>query len=254
VGYTLGTIKQVLAYGITENVVAVNVAAYVKTPRKQSSKATVDTEPEVEPWTEDELAQFRAVADDHEWAAVWRLTLCGLRRSEVMGLKWSAIDLDRGEVRVEAGRVTLDGHRTATDDPKSKASTRTVPVEDIQPGTTALLKALRARQHADKLKLGSGYIETGLVLVNALGAPVRPELYSDRFARLCRQAGVRAIDLHYVRHTLAGAMIRAGVSIVDGAALLGHTPEVFVSTYLKKSEKGIRSAAGRLGAALAKAL
>jgi hypothetical protein len=49
----------------------------------------------------------------------------------------------------------------------------------------------------------------------------------------------------------AVAMDRAGVAILDGAALLGHTPDVYVSTYLRKSEKGARSAASALGAALA---
>jgi hypothetical protein len=49
-----------------------------------------------------------------------------------MGLRWDAIDPDRGEVVIKAGRVLLDGHRTATDDPKSSASHRTVPVEEIQ--------------------------------------------------------------------------------------------------------------------------
>lgn len=118
------------------------------------------------------------MADVHEWAAAWRLTLCGLRRSEVMGLKWSAVDLDSGEIRVEAGRVSLDGgQRTATDDPKSEASKRVVAVEQLQPGTVALLRALKARQAADRLAMGAGYRETGLVLVDAAGAPIRPELY-----------------------------------------------------------------------------
>ena len=91
----------------------------------------------------------------HESAACWRLTLCGLRRSEVMGLKWDAVDLGRGEVKIKAGRVSLDGGQcTATDDPKSSASGRTVPVEGIQRGTVALLKALSARQKADRLALG----------------------------------------------------------------------------------------------------
>jgi site-specific recombinase XerD len=70
-----------------------------------------------------------------------------------------------------------------------------------------------------------------LVLVNALGEPVRPELYSDRFRTLCRETGLRTIYLHFVRHTLAVELIRAGVTIVDAAALLGHTPDVFVSTF-----------------------
>jgi integrase len=243
-----------LSYGISSGLLSINVAASVKAPRKQHSKALADTKPKDEPWTQEELLRFRAVADQHEWAAAWRLTLCGLRRSEIMGLRWESVDLDRGEIKVQHGRVSLDGHRTATDDPKSTASRRTVPVEDIQPGTVALLRSLRARQARDRLILGSGYPETAPVLVNALGAPVRPELYSDRFRKLCREAGLRTIHLHYVRHTLAGEMIRAGVSIVDGAALLGHTPDVFVSTYLRKSEEGTRSAASALGAALAKGI
>jgi site-specific recombinase XerC len=249
--YPLGAVRQVLAYGISAGLLSINVAASVKAPRKQQSKALTDTRPKDEPWTHEELLHFRAVADQDEWAAVWRLTLCGLRRSEIMGLKWDAVDLDRGEVKIEAGRVLLDGHRTATDDPKSTASRRTVPVEDIQPGTVALLRSLRARQAADRLALGFGYQETGLVLVDPLGKPVRPELYSDRFRRLSQQAGLRVIHLHLVRHTLAVAMNRAGVAPVDAAPLLGHTVDVYVSTYLRPSEQGARSAAHVLGAALA---
>jgi integrase len=167
------------------------------------------------------------------------------------GMTWDCVDLELGEIKVEHGRVLLDGHRTATDDPKSTASRRTVPVEGIHAGTVALLRALRARQARDRLMLGAGYPETGLVVVNALGEPIRPELYADRFRKLCRETGLRIIHLHYVRHTLAGELIRAGVTIVDAAALLGHTPDVFVSTYLKKSDAGVRSAASALGAALA---
>jgi site-specific recombinase XerC len=89
--YALGAIKQVLAYGITEGVVAVTVAASVKAPRKQHG----DTRPQVV-WEHRVLLQFRDVADTDELAAAWRLTLCGLRRSEVMGLRWDAVDLDRG--------------------------------------------------------------------------------------------------------------------------------------------------------------
>ena len=102
--------------------------------------------------------------------------------------------------------------------------------------------------------MASEYLETGLVLVNALGEPVRPELYSDHFRKLCRQAGVRTIHLHLVRHTLANALNRAGVAIVDAAPLMGHTPETYMRTYLRPTELGARSAASALGAALAKGL
>jgi integrase len=246
--YTLGSVRQVPANGISSGLLSVNVAASVKAPRKQHSQAVVDARPKDEPWPQEELLQFRAVADQDEWAACWRLTLCGLRRSEIMGMQWDCVDLDHGEVKVEHGRVLLDGNRTATDDPKSTASRRTVPVEEIQPGTVALLRALKARQAADRLLLGNwvrGDARRSARPACATGVVLRS------FPELCTQAGVRTIHLHLVRHTLAVEMIRAGVAIVDGAALLGHTPDVFVSTYLRKSESGARSAARVLGAALA---
>jgi integrase len=153
--------------------------------------------------------------------AGWRLTLCGLRRSEVLGFRWDAIDMERGEVVVQAGRVLLDGARTITDFPKSSASHRTVPVEAMHPDTVALHRTLKARQAADRLVLGAGYQESGYVLVDPLGEPVRPYTYSDRFEILCRKAGVPVVQLHAVRHTLATIMHKAGEAPAGGAALLG---------------------------------
>ena len=139
--YTLGAIKQILAYGISEGCLAVNVAASVKAPRKQHG----DSKPKIV-WELPRVDQFRTVADQDPWAAAWRLTLCGLRRSEVLGMRWEAIDLASGEAVVQAGRVLLDGKRTATDDPKvPSASHRTDPVEAMHTGTVALLRSLRAR-------------------------------------------------------------------------------------------------------------
>jgi site-specific recombinase XerC len=94
---------------MSSGLLSVNVATSVKAPRKQHSKAVVDTTPKEEPWTHEELLRFREVADSHEWAAVWRLTLCGLRRSEIMGMTWERVDLERGEVRIEAATCYWTG-------------------------------------------------------------------------------------------------------------------------------------------------
>ena len=243
--YTLGAIKQILNYGITEGCLAINVASSVKAPRKQHGDTKAKSV-----WTPEELIQFRTIADQHEWAAAWRLTLSGLRRSEVLGMQWSAVDLAAGEVRVQAGRVLLDKTRTATDDPKSSASHRTVAVEDMHSGTVALLRSLKARQAADRLVLGAGYIESGYVLVDPLGEPVKPYTYSDRFEILCRQAAVPIVQLHSVRHTLATIMHRSGTAPSDAAALLGHTVAVHLATYVTPTERGARAAASGLGAAI----
>ncbi len=167
-------------YGVAEGLLAANVAAPVKAPRKGHG----DTKP-VQVWEPQHLDAFKVQADlePPEWAVAWRLTMCGFRRSEVLGLGWESVDLERGEITVRAGRVLLGNGRTTVDDPKSSASRRTVPVEQIQPGTLAMLRSLKARQAAQRLALG-GWPSHGLVVVDDEGRPVRPEAYSDRFHAL----------------------------------------------------------------------
>lgn len=177
------------------------------------------------------------------------LTLAGLRRSEVLGLRWLAVDLGPGTVRVEARRVALDGKRTATEEPKSAASWRTVPVETASGHrcAVALLRSLKASQATNQLAAGSGYEESGFVLVDALGHPIRPEAYSDRFTVLRREAQVPEARLHDVRHTIATMLHRAGQAPADCAALLGHTLAVHLSTYVTSNERGTQTAAAALG-------
>jgi integrase len=194
------------------------------------------------------------VADRDDWAAGWRLSLCGLRRSEVLGLQWGAVDLTSGEVTVKAGRIALVGHRVATDDPKSAASWRTVPAESMHAGTVAIFRGLSARQAADRLAAGAAYEQSTYLIVNALGHPVRPELYSARFALLCRQAGIPVVRLHSVRHTLALMLHRAGQAPADAAALLGHPVAVHLDSYVPRTERGAQTAASALGQVVAAGL
>ena len=75
--------------------------------------------------------------------------------------------------RISQGRVALD-RSDHTDDPKSAARRRAIPFEMVWPGTVAMLGSLSARQAADRLRAGGGFVDSGLVVVDALGQPVRP--------------------------------------------------------------------------------
>lgn len=240
--YTMGRVHQVLAYGVAEGLLPVNVADGVKAPRKKHGDDT-----DLVVWEQSDLLTFRTVADTDELAAAWRLSLSGLRRSEALGLRWSDVDLDAGTVTISRGRVALDGSRTTVDDPKSSASWRTVPVEQMHPGTVDLLRTLA------KDRLRSLHIEpdNDYVVVDALGQPMRPEAFSDRFSALCRKAGVPVVRLHSTRHALAGMLHRAGVAPADAAALLGHQVTTHLTFYVKPSEHGVTSAATALGSVLA---
>ncbi len=247
--FTLGAVRQVLAHGVAEGLLPVNVAVGVRAPRKQRGDSR-----EAQTWDPSDLIRFRECADRDQWAAGWRLTLSGLRRSEVLGVRWQAVDLAAGVVTVEAGRVALDGKRTVTEDPKSAASWRAVPVECMHPGTVPLLRSLSAQQAADRLAAGPAYTDSGFLLVDALGRPIRPEAYSDRFAKICREAKVPVVRLHSVRHTLALMMHRAGQAPADAASLLGHSVEVHLATYVPLTQRGAQTAARALGEVLAAAL
>lgn len=244
--YTLTTLKAVLRFGMPR-LISLNPAEGVEIPHGAASRG------DVTPWEPEELLKFRAVADEHEWAGVWRVALSGLRRSEVLGLTWDAVDLDGGTVTVKAGRVRLEGGTTATDEPKTARSKRTVPVELLHPGSMALLRSMRARQAADHLAAGSAYKDSNNVLVDALGVPVPPERFTREFAQLCREAGLPTVKLHWLRHTLATIMHRSGVEAADAAAVLGHSTAVHLTYYVTSTPSGVSRAAQAFAATLAEA-
>ena len=210
-------------------------------------------------WSWEELLRFRDTSDTDPFAGLWRLTLTGLTRADICGLRWSDVDFDTGVVTVAQGRVALqnrafidanDGDRSQVGEPKSRQRWRKVEPDRLHPGTMALLRALRARQAAERLAAGRAYDTShDLVLVDTVGAPVRPAWWSDRFRRLCDEAGVKRIRLHSCRHSLAKRMDDLNVPIAARAALLGHTVEVHMSTYLPSATAaGINDALDVLGA------
>lgn len=240
----LVALSQALDMAAREGTVNRNVAKLARRPRSRSRRGT-----DLQHWQPDELLRFRTHSDAHPLAGAWRLTLSGMTRADVLGLRWSDIDLGTGIACVSQGRVALE-RADYVDDPKSEARRRAVPVEQMHPGSLDALRALFARQTSERLNAGSSYQGSGLVVVDALGRPVRPEWYSDQFRRLCQVAGVPLITLHSVRHSLAFWLHREGVAPADAAALLGHTVEVHLSTYLPHSgAAGIASAASAIGRA-----
>jgi len=242
---TLSALGQAFDQAAREGTINRNVIRLVRQPRLRQRVGL-----DLPHWQPGEIVKFRQDADLDAWAALWRITLCGVTRSEICGLRWQDLDLDSGLVQISQGRVALI-HGDSVDDPKSAARRRCVPVEAMHPGSVALLKSLKAAQAADRLKAGEAYQEAGLVLVDALGAPVRTEVYSDRFKKLTAKAGVQPINLHQVRHSVAFALHGLGVTPADAAALLGHEVEVHLNAYLPHSgTSGIAAAARTFGRAV----
>lgn len=245
---TLGTLRMVFAYAVAEGLIPASPVETVKPPRKRP----VD-ERKITVWSTDELARFISHADSDDWAAAWRLTASGLRRSEVLGMTWDDLDPEAGTVTVRQGRVGYGSKSEAVDAPKSKASARTVPVEAMHSGSMAMFRSLSAAQAAARLKAGEAWSESGFIVVDTLGRPVRPEMYSDRFRTICREAGVPVIRLHDVRHSVATLLHSAGTAPAHAAALLGHGLPVHMTTYVTATQDGLDLAGAALSRVLSEA-
>lgn len=140
----------------------------------------------------------------------WRLSLSGLRRGEVLGLAWTDVDLDGGTVNVRASRVMVAGQAVLQTSTKSLAGKRVVP---LTPDAVAALRRMRSQQAQERLAAGPAYLDSGLVVVDALGRPVTPRWYADAFHALSRQAGVPVVRLHDARHAYGSHLLDRGVPL-----------------------------------------
>lgn len=231
---------QMLDLAVGDGIVPLNVARQVKRSELPRQAARVGRS--LQHWTPDQLVRFRQQADLDPLAGLMRLSLSGLSRADICGLAWSDLDLDRGTATIERGRVALRDGTTVIEPPKSQQRRRVVPFESMWPGSVGLLRQLRASQAADRLAAGAAWSDSGgLVYVDAIGRPIRPEAYSDAFRRIAAAAELPPIRLHSLRHSIAFWVHSLGVPPADGAALLGHRLDVHMSVYVP--EGGVTGAA-----------
>jgi integrase len=235
---TLFVIRAVLADALADGLLVRNVAAAVEPDGRDARPRDV--------LSGAELARLHEHLAADRLAALWMLTLYGLRRSEVMGLRWSDVDLDRGKLSIARGRVDVDGKRQDVGDPKTRRGTRTLP---LPPDVLAALRALRKAQLA---AFGGEQVRTGWLAVDEVGVPIRPERWSDYWHEHVEAAGIdageRKLTLHCARHSSVTAMLDAGVPLRIVAAWHGHDPAVAARTYdhADKNTDALASAASAL--------
>lgn len=202
--------------------------------------------PEMHVWTGAQLGRFLAAVADDPRFALWRLAATtGLRRGEVLGLRWRDVDLDAGRLQVTQQRVRgADGLGYGT--PKTAKGRRSVALD---PATVASLRSHRARQVAERLAFGPAYQDDDLVFARADGSAHDPDGVSGTFERLARSAGVPRIRFHDLRHTHATLALSAGVHPKVVQERLGHASiSMTLDTYSHAIPAMQEDAAARIAA------
>lgn len=235
VSYLLMVCRSVFEEAIEEDLVSRDPAKRVK-PRGKAAK-------ERRAIPEREYRRLEAAVGSHEYEALWLLSLAGLRRSEVLGLKWSDLDLEARTLTVQRGRVEVGGRgkellgaesSTEVGEPKTSNGLRMLPIP------SSILEALKRLRTVQMRDLGLGHVRDGFVAVNAVGQPLRPEVYSDEWKQLLAGAEIGDYTLHEARHTSVTRAREAGVPDHAVAQWHGHDENVMRQTYSHPSQESLR--------------
>jgi integrase len=227
-----GLVSKVLADAVKRKRIPLNPCALMEPPELGESDLR-------DAWTSEEVRSFLTLAADDRLAAVWRLALqTGLRRGELVGLRWADLDLDAEGPSVLVHRqvmpraIKVDGPRLYVRPRTKSGKPRRV---SIDAPTAAMLRAWKATQAADRLAFGPAWrtdggarlgIEAAWVVTEPDGSLVHPDTLFDRFVALGKRAGVRRIVLHAARHTYAELSLSHGVRPDVVSSNLGHASGV----------------------------
>jgi len=219
-------------------------AAKVGMPRQIAKPGR---EREADAWDQAQLQRFLAVIAEHRWAGPLRLSaLYGLRRSELLGLRWSCVNLRTGTVRIERALVEVHGRPEWTDG-KNARSRRTIPID---PDMVGELKAHRRFQAEERLAAGSAWSDNDLVVATKTGTPVSPGNFDQTLSRLVAKADVPRLTSHGLRHTAATHMVRYATDLGEiraAADILGHSPDMLMKTYAHVMPESLRTVTDKIG-------
>jgi integrase len=208
----VGVLKAAYAFAVATELLGRNPIAGVRRPSVEQRPPTT--------WDAATAQAFLTATADDRLAALWALALTrGLRRGELAGLRWSAVDLAAATLTVTHTRVMVGG-RAEESTPKSRAGRRSVPLDEH---LVDLLTTHRRAQRAERLRAGLGKDEQGYVFTNELGEPLSPDWISERFEDLVKAADLPRVRFHDTRHTAASLMIASGVPAKVVQEMLGHS-------------------------------
>lgn len=212
-------IHKALKYAVKNDMIPSNPADKVERPKQDKFYGNF--------YDRDELNKlFEAVAGTKLELPVLLGAFYGLRRSEIIGLKWSAIDFEQNTITIShtVTSCNLDGKCVivAKDTTKTKSSRRTLP---LVPYFHEKLLAVKAQQERNQKLCGRSYNREFLeyICVDDIGDRFKPNYITSQFPKLLERNGFRKIRFHDLRHSCASLLLASGVPMKHIQEWLGHS-------------------------------
>jgi len=212
-------IHSALKYAVKTDMLVQNVADKVDRPKKNSFQPVFLSAEEMQ-------KMFEALRGTKLELPVLVAAFYGFRRGEVLGLKWDAIDFERGTISVirTVTTITLDGKQTEIEQQsaKTKSSLRTLPL--IGSFREYFLQVKEA-QELNKQVCGNCYNHKydGFVFVDELGERMRANYLTSAFPKFLESHGLRRMRFHDLRHSCASLLLANGVPLKHIQEWLGHS-------------------------------
>lgn len=233
-------LHKALADAARKGTVPRNVALLADPPRLSSARR-----PEMKVWDAKQLGQFLVEIDGHRlYPAFYLLANTGMRRGEVLGLRWKDVDLDRATLVVSRSLV-LVAYQPQLSDVKTNNGRRTI---DLEPKTVAVLRAWKKAQIEERM-LANLRPAADIVFAHPDGSVINPDYLSQVFDRHLTKSALPTIRLHDLRHTHASILLKEGVPLKVVSERLGHASPAFTLSVYQHLLPGMQADAARAFAA-----
>ncbi|HEY3503740.1 MAG TPA: tyrosine-type recombinase/integrase [Actinocatenispora sp.] len=239
--YVHATLRAALEDATREEIIPRNVAKLVRVAAPAKREPTPLTVEQVK-------ILLRSARDYRLYALFVVLAVLGLRRSEVLALRWDDIDLSSGVLRVRGSlqRTSVGLELLPT---KTRRSNRTVPLPAV------VLRALRDHWYQSQMEradLDGRHEDSRHVFTTSIGTPIDPRNCTRYFHEQCEEAELPPVRLHDLRHGCATVLLSLGVPPRIVMEILGHsTLEMTMNTYAHVSMDNMRDALGKINDLLA---
>ena len=172
-----------------------------------------------EPWSPAQVGAFLDAAAGHRLGPLFEVALfTGMRRGELLGLRWADVNLEARTIAVRNNR-TQARQRIVEHSPKTSAGRRIV---DLSEQASAALMAWNIVQEADAAEWGTAYVRSGYVFTYENGEPLKPQYVTRLFDKVRGRAGLPKMTFHGQRHESASLLLAAGTDIALVSKMLGH--------------------------------